>query len=199
MKQRPDQRRIASAVHRVVCESTGSDGYGQCLRYAVAGSTILTALTGRLWLPQVGTLKLWPDPDNDEGLEWNADLGGMEAGEFHAWIVGPLPERCRPGKSRVEGAIQLVDFAARHYRRMAEGTMLVHDVRCSPGGVILTLDHESVKPVWRRQEIEYLWVHQLPEWIVLRPKQRDTEDVLRRIAEFRDLVQKAKAAARRLR
>jgi hypothetical protein len=54
----------AEAVHRAVCEFSGSDGFGQCSLYAVAGFglMVLTKLPLGSCYPQVGSLYLQPDP-----------------------------------------------------------------------------------------------------------------------------------------
>ena len=95
--------RIAEAVHHAVCDFTGSDGFGLCMLYAVAGSGLLGRAFGEKFYPQAGSMAVLADkPD-----VWvTMDASNFATGEFHCWLGRPM------GGDRVE----LIDFTARHYR-----------------------------------------------------------------------------------
>ena len=98
-----DKGRIAEAVQKAVLFWRKGNDFGGCLYYALAGSVLLHHLAGMPFIPIVGTFGIQPDPDDEAGIFCDAEKGGIDQGEFHAWI----------GTSDT-----LIDFSARHYPSM---------------------------------------------------------------------------------
>src|SRR5437763_388203 len=104
MAQRIEKNRVAEAVHLAVCDWTGGDGFGHCILYAVAGAHLTSRLTGQKYFPVAGSLALYPDPERQEGITFDPKAGGgLLGGEFHAWIIGPLPPGFREGSMTAHG------------------------------------------------------------------------------------------------
>ena len=99
---------LTEAVHRAVCEITGTDGYAKCLLYAVAGYALLA---DRGFAIQAGTVAIVADPDNPAGPGTTlieAAEGGWNRGEYHCWLARPTDP------------VEMVDFSSRHFRRHTE-------------------------------------------------------------------------------
>ena len=113
----PDrQATLAEAVHAAVCDFTGTDGYGACMLYTVAGWSPLVALDSEAWHLQAGSARILADPP-DGWLEMNGALpGALERGEFHCWLAKAPPH---PQAQQAQPAA-LVDFSARHFQRMCQ-------------------------------------------------------------------------------
>src|SRR5438270_5419806 len=79
---------IAEAVNRAVGEFTGSDGFGYCYLYALAGWRLAREVTGRDYLLQAGVLRVLADPP-DGWLVMRAWEDGLWRGEFHCWFARP--------------------------------------------------------------------------------------------------------------
>lgn len=127
--------RIAEAVHRAVCEVTGTDGYGHCALYAQAGAMTAHFITGEVHDLQAGGLAVFTgDMNHDgeltlyvdpEGSQYNGTAGGRDNGEFHAWF-GPRPAGATPGTVMEvsRNGLVVADFAMRHFKRhVAEAGM----------------------------------------------------------------------------
>src|SRR5262245_51509295 len=77
---------IAEAVHRAVCEFTGTDGFGNCMMYAWAGVSLCSRVFQRTYLLQAGSLRIQADPSNPHSwFTIDASEDGFHIGEFHAW------------------------------------------------------------------------------------------------------------------
>ena len=143
--------RIAEAVHQAVCEFTGSDGFGLCMLYSVAGMGVPSAFNHRLY-PQAGTLGVLIDPPD----YWMVmDAEGFEpsvGGEFHCWLGGPSSS----------GDVELIDFSARHYKRYCGGLIDVTDFDVVSPGLYVRRDLpvETHKPMtWNREDPPaYVWL-----------------------------------------
>lgn len=168
--------RIAAVVHRAVCEVAQGDGFGHCAHYAVAGSGLLTRITGRLYLPQAGDLSLFCD--GDAGIKMDAALGGVRTGEFHSWVVGPVgPGRGKAGRRVIPGTMEVIDFSSRHYRGYVERTGLVAGT--------------DLAPVWRLPAPpDYIWTpfRDLPMWMRVSADEAATTLLLDHLAEFTPLL-----------
>jgi hypothetical protein len=110
--------RIAEAVHRAVCEVTGTNGCAQCLYYALGGALLLNKVTNRLFIPQIGGLLLLTSPpDRWHGVDMSSKGDPMQSfrdSAFHCWIseasgkrinLGNQPQKCRA----------MIDLSSRHY------------------------------------------------------------------------------------
>jgi hypothetical protein len=148
-KSLPPLDRAAEAVHRAVCELTGTDGVGHCAYYTVAGLALLQGLgvnsPDREGLrPQCGALSLLPDPDRrDRAFTMHCDgAAGLARGEFHSWVA---VLSVRPP--------MLIDFSARHYRRLVERVVPIERV-LSQGedhALLVLADRDEI-PAWRRDD-----------------------------------------------
>jgi len=106
---------VDRAVHRAVCEATGSDGAFCCTWYALAGALACSKATGSRYIPQVGGCDIVFDPGPPARSNYICGEGnGFARGEFHAWVV--RPGEVDPGTG-VGAALEWVDFSARHYPR----------------------------------------------------------------------------------
>jgi hypothetical protein len=126
---------LADAVHAAVCEFTGTDGYGACMLYAVAGWSPLVALDSEAWHLQAGTARILAEPP-DGWLEMNGQLpGAIERGEFHCWLAQASPRpQARPAA--------LVDLSSRHFQRMCQE---------------MPLADESARIPWTQPPPPYIW------------------------------------------
>ncbi|QDV37600.1 hypothetical protein [Tautonia plasticadhaerens] len=135
-----DQAQIAEAAHRAVCEVTGTDGFGKCLAYAVAGYALLGDAG---YMIQAGTLTIVADPSNPAGaglIRMDASNGGFDRGEYHAWLARQVGHR-----------VEVVDLAARHYRRYVNEVNPVSDAITLPGGGALwVIDRTEDRIRWTR-------------------------------------------------
>lgn len=133
--------RMAEAVHRAVCDVTGTDGSGHCLLYAVAGAVLAKEVLGRDYFVQAGSLSLLADPP-DGAIMIDASGGGVERGEYHCWLAHPDPER------------ELVDFASRHFKHYVEDMLTIEQAH----GPLLILADEQNRITWNRPDPEpYIW------------------------------------------
>jgi hypothetical protein len=180
--------RIAAVVHEAVCAFARDDGFGHCTHYAVAGSKLVSALTGKLYLPQVGSLQIFCD--GDQGLMMDASQGGVRSGEFHAWIVGPVVLG-GPGKQPIPPDMEVIDFSSRHYRRHVEGQAPVKEQIALPGGFINILDTETPRLAWRLPDPpDYIWTEfrNLPKWLRVSANKEATEELLASLDAFEPLM-----------
>lgn len=133
---------IAEAVHRAVVDVEGRDGAGLCLSYLNAGFGLLLHLFKSAgFLPQAGSLRIQPDPNDPTfWIERNATGGGYERGEYHCWLASPHET--------------LIDFSARHYATRAH----------------VNLGLQDDVPWNRPAPPNYLWCHwcQVPKWVRFR-------------------------------
>jgi hypothetical protein len=137
---------IAEEVHNAITAYTLNDGAGHCLLYAYVGALVTSRVTGQRYLPFAGSLRLIVARD---GVGWLLDArqGGLRRQEFHAWF----------GREHADGRIELVDLAARHYKRLLERSHA---------------SDEQPRPVWDREDPPpYLWTFltDLPSWVRLTP------------------------------
>lgn len=159
MPDTPDPRfraAAAAAVHDAVCQVAGGDGYGHCLLYAHAGAALLGSLLDAPYQIQIGSLAYRIDPAGGGWLELRAEDGGLDRGEYHAW-VGLAGAPAGPA-NRCEIAA-LVDFSTRHLRAMAERMPRVRRVQAVGACQIVELG-ESADPVeWTRPDgpPEFVW------------------------------------------
>ena len=154
--------RVADAVHRAVCRFTGSDGYGKCHLYSLAGSVLLSSLTNRLYLPQAGSILICVDPpDRWVGIEIDRccdSLTGLANGQYHCWIADAT--NCAPG---VSIATTLIDLSSRHYKAMA-----------------------ATGRIWQSPDPPIpLWIDDglLPSWLQLKPDTAASEAVIRDLTD----------------
>jgi hypothetical protein len=167
-----DKDSVAEAVHRAICQCRQSDGYGQCLHYAAAGSVLLYRLTKQVYVPQVGTFQIHSDPDNEYAATCDAKRGGMRSGEFHAWVVGPIRDH------RDATTCDVIDLSARHYRRAVEDFGFA----------------------WKREEMPYLWckANAIPPWLRFVAVESETRKLCAMLGRLKDLGVLAKIYYHRL-
>ena len=129
--------KIAQAVHRAVCDVTGTDGRGHCLYYAVAGGALAKKVLGRDYVVQAGSgLSLLADPP-DGAITIDASDGGVDRGEFHVWLARPDPEP------------ELVDFASRHFRHYVEDMLTIEQAH----GPLIVLAAGGDRTAWQTAPI----------------------------------------------
>lgn len=179
-KQHMPKNVIASVVHDAVCEFFGDDGCGHCAHYAVAGSKLVSSLSGQLYLPQAGDL--WVMCDGDAGMMMDASQGGVRTGEFHAWIIGPCKVGTgQPGGLRpFEAGITIIDFSARHLNKLVE--RLGYIDTCEPG---------ASKPLWQLPPPPtFIWceIDGLPDWFRVSSNAESTTALLDHLNEFEPLM-----------
>lgn len=141
-KTKVDKEGIANAVHRAVCEFTGTDGCGHCPLYCGAGAAVLTYLTGdaNRYYIQAGALYVEADPENQLWIGHDPSYhdsasDAFRAGEFHCWLAsgkGAAGERVP--------ACGLVDFTSRHWPRV------LAESQCPDGTVVKWTRSEDVPP-----------------------------------------------------
>ena len=182
----PDlQAACADAVHRAVCDFTGTDGFGACMLYAVAGWSLLVALDGPAWLLQAGSARILADPP-DGWLEFDATLpGALARGEFHCWLAkqSTLPQ--------TQPAF-LVDFSARHFPRMCHEMLKAGEripwSQPTPPPVIWTAGQQSPLIQWEPVPAlcRLLWEHLYERFADYRPlRQLVATQVQQRLRERR--------------
>jgi hypothetical protein len=156
------RNRIAQAVHNAVVRYTGGDGFQHCRLYAVTGWLLLSSLGCDRTVLQAGRITLVPDPDSPDGFEMDPSHGVL--GEIHCWLA--LPDQTPPpGRHEVADNVQLIDFAARFYRRYCEDLPSVNGL--------------SVQ--WTRPDPPlYIWGYrnQLPDWLGLSAQAKPTNGLL---------------------
>ena len=186
--ERPSvRRRIAEAVHRAVCEFSGTDGCGLCMLYAIAGAGLLGRVFGSTLHPQAGSLSVLADPPD----RWmTMDASNFANGEFHCWL----------GRPSGGGGAELIDFAARHYRAYCERLLDVSGFQAIEPGIYVRRDEPAeglFRPTWNREAPpDYVWAEGLlPEWLRLVPDHEATEAVwanmLGHLDEYEGLVRLA--------
>lgn len=168
--QRYTNEQIADAVHHAVCAHTGSDGFGHCRLYAVAGWVLLQRLGYRNVVPQAGRLSLMPDPA-DPTLWLDMDPAFGLLGEIHCWLVIP-PGKPAPGQHEMSGDMQVVDFAARHYRSYAERLPSIHSADDGSFPITGWLQEEPPVVLWTA------WAN-LPPWVRVSAQEKPTNRLLR--------------------
>lgn len=143
-----EQARIAEAAHRAVCEVTGTDGFGKCLPYAVAGYALLATAGFQI---QCGSLTIVADPDNPAGaglVRMDARHGGFDRGEYHCCLARQVGAR-----------VEVVDLSARHYRRYVEQLNPVVAAITLPGGGCIHIPDPSEDRIrWTRAGEPPAWL-----------------------------------------
>lgn len=180
--------KIAAVVHQAVCTFAQCDGYGHCAHYAVAGSTLISMLTQKLYVPQAGTLQIICD--GDQGLMMDAKQGGIRSGEFHSWIVGPVGFG-NPGKHKIPADMEVIDFSSRHYRNYVEKHRQISDRFLLPDGCLTIVDSETPRASWRLPDPpDYIWTpfRNLPNWMRVSAEQDATDELLASTTEFKPLM-----------
>jgi hypothetical protein len=131
---------IAEAVHEAVVGHTGGTGAFRCLHYAFAGMVACSRVTGKRYVPQVGSMDLLFDPAHPRWLPVDATGGGLARNEFHAWTVYPGAHRDGvPGPDT-----EVVDFSARHYPALVAGLLRASEVtEHGPGGSVIAVRRPS--------------------------------------------------------
>jgi hypothetical protein len=79
---------------------------------------LLSALTMKSYVPQAGSL--WVDGDPDDPtlcMSMIAEDNGIYAGEFHAWIGGPVDGR---PSGPMPDDVEINDLSARHFKSWVE-------------------------------------------------------------------------------
>jgi hypothetical protein len=182
--------RIAEAVHRAVCEYRGGDGFGRCLMYAAAGAYLVSHVTGKTYLTQVGRCRI--RCAQDRWVEFG-DPGGIRNGSFHAWVVGPIPA-ARAGVQVMDCSsrhgrrfdIRVIDFSSRHYRRGVEEMQTAPDTRADESGPF----H------WGRPEPPpYVWAHpdDVCSWVQFETDPESTNSLWRDLDDARPLLDRVLA------
>jgi len=149
------QRRISEAVHRAVCEFTGTDGFGHCLCYAVCGSVVASTMLEKLYLPQAGTVCIFADPPNAVAMQ--ATDNGLERGEFHCWFG--LPESRNHGRGK--RLAEFVDLTSRHYKRYVSEVVCIEEAVVSDGCRTYMLAPEKDRIRWTRTDDppQFIWTN----------------------------------------
>ena len=119
--------RVAEAVHRAVCDVTGTDGLGHCALYARAGAVVASVVTNAEYVVNAGRMTAGTgarDPE-DDGTElylgMDPALSGYCGMEFHAWCVRRPPGVPTGVLLQADpSSVEVVDLSMRHYRAMAE-------------------------------------------------------------------------------
>ncbi|QDV37715.1 hypothetical protein [Tautonia plasticadhaerens] len=167
---RPGVRgRIAEAVHRAVCEFSGTDGCGHCMLYAVGGAGILGRVFGRTYHPQAGSMAVLVDPPD---LWMTMDATNFSGGEFHCWL----------GRQTGGGRVEMIDFASRHYRAYWDRLVDASEFEAIESGMYVRRDEPlegHSRPKWNREAPpDYVWTEGLlSEWLRLVPDRQATEAV----------------------
>ena len=185
---RPGVRgRIAEAVHRAVCEFSRTDGLGLCMLYAVAGAGILGRMFGTTFYPQAGSMSVLVDPPD----HWmTMDASNFANGEFHCWL----------SRQTGGGKIEVIDFAARHYRAYCDRLIDHSEFEAIEPGIFVRREApliEHSRPIWNRQTPpDHVWTEGLlPEWLSLAPDREATEAVwsmiVGHLGEYEPLVRLA--------
>lgn len=176
---RLDQCRIAEAVHRAVCDYTGTNGLGHCAMYAVAGMGLLLGLGDNVCV-QVGALELQPDPGDPTA--WLSMDPANGWGEIHAWLI-----RCQkahaPGFQPLASDVEVIDLSARHYRRYFEDLPSI----LTPGVAL-------IEKSWRQGDVPaYLWAtkDRLPQWVGLSVREGPTRELMAEAWNHKEIVRLA--------
>jgi len=114
---------IAEAVHQAVCQATGTNGFRQCIAYAVPGAAVASVITGQPHIMQAGGIEVLTGDVTGEGEAalvldpLSADPeGGVENQEFHAWF-SPEPVGLARGvvTSVRRDDLIIADLSMRHF------------------------------------------------------------------------------------
>lgn len=171
----------AEAVHRAVCEFTGTDGFGHCQIYTLAGYGLLTVAKPPHGTPhpQAGALYLNPDPADTECWHvFDPEGSGIKRGEFHSWVA-------------FDSGV-FVDFAARHYARYSDEIRHHSGIMGQGEGCTLYALDSTARAGWNRPDPPVvLWGSPatFPEWVRLaadRDACRDLCDIVQE--QTRDVV-----------
>lgn len=110
----PAREALATAVHKIVCCLTKSNGYDKCLFYACVGANALNVLTGLNYRAVGGRSMITPDSPTYESIR---HANGHELGQEHT--VGASmgrPDGWRPKHAWIEREHwqpEIVDFSVR--------------------------------------------------------------------------------------
>lgn len=156
------KEQIAEAVHRAVCQYTGSDGFGFCRWYAICGWLLLLDLGYKNVVLQAGRLSLQPDPD--EPTQWiEMDPSHGVLGELHCWLVLP-DQNMSAGRQPLGRNVQVIDFAARQYRNYVERLSMI----------------DGEPPQWRwASSPDFIWhsFEELPSWLLVSAQEEPTNAI----------------------
>jgi hypothetical protein len=180
--------RIARIVHQAVCAFAQDDGFGHCAHYAVAGSKLVSMLSGKLYIPQAGDLEICCD--GEEGILMDATQGGIRSGEFHSWIVGPVKLGGAEKRPMAPG-MEVIDFSSRHYRRYVEEQPRISESMVLPGGIVNVLDTATPSLTWRLPDPpEYIWAQRknLPKWLRVSANKEATELLIASLDDLKPLM-----------
>ena len=158
---------VAEAVHQAVCEYTGTDGCQRCMYYALTGSWLLSQITGRSHMPQVGSLRFLAEPPDgwiEIDIKRSGDtINSVYDGQFHAWIA-----TCSTGSPKDP---TFIDLTTRHFKKLSEKEM----------------DGETL--TWSRPDPPtFLWaaIRDLPDWICLQADEDATKFVWKAFTEAKE-------------
>lgn len=134
--------------------------------YSVVGAGVLTHLTGRMYLPQAGSLTLACDPESEWSFMMDGSSGLAPSGEFHCWAV-EVPDGVTGPEDTLHvcraGSVTFIDLSARHYRTMVARSTL--------------LSGQAVE--WKVEAPPaFVWDTRLPPWLSLRAEPKTTRMLL---------------------
>jgi hypothetical protein len=178
--------RVAEAIHRSVCEFSGTDGFGECLLYAIAGMGLLGRGFGQKIYLQAGTMAVLAEPP-DGWWVMDAEKGFVPGygGEFHCWLGGPSNT----------GGVELIDFTARHYKRYCSDLVDATQWDLVAPGLYVRRDEPeeaSSRIAWSREDPpSYVWFTDDPlDWLWLTPIRQVTEAVRARMMEHQPEIRR---------
>ena len=160
---------IADTVHQAVCQISVSDEFCPCIHYTMAGLALIANLTGKVYLPQIGSLHV------EYGLESNAGIGGLASTEFHAWLVGPIKRGQSSGRAIIPSDKEVIDFYPRHFKSWLEA----HPPADMDRNPCVTTDTP-----------QYIWSQHcdLPKWYCVNVSEKATTRLKERIDVFKPLM-----------
>jgi hypothetical protein len=116
---------------------------------------LLSALTKKSYMPQAGSLWVSHDPsDPTLCMAMIAEDNGIYAGEFHAWIVGPVDGRA---SGPIPDDVNIIDLSARHFKRWAEQPVHCVSREAVPGGQLTLFEPVAERQRYLRPMLPYLW------------------------------------------
>src|SRR5262249_48867128 len=186
-----NRQRLADAVHRAVCEYHQDDGFGRCADYAFAGAMLLMALTKKQYTPQAGSLWVSHDPgDPTLCLAMIAENDGIYAGEFHAWVVGPVDGRAG---GAMPDDVEVIDLSARHFKSWVERPVHCVSREAVPGGQLSHFERVAERQRYLRPLLPYLWCRWggKPEWAQYQADEQATTLLCASLARFDGVVRLA--------
>jgi hypothetical protein len=183
-----DKERLAHAVHKAVCEYHDDDGVGHSADYAFGGAMLLSALTKKSYMPHAGSLWVWGDPgDPTLCMAMLAEKGGIFAGEFHSWIVGPVDGR---KSGPMADHVDLIDLSARHFKRWVEKPIYRISRKALPGGQLSLFEPVAERQGYLRPVLAYLWCRwaDKPEWVQYKADEQATRLLCAGLEHFKPVI-----------